>query len=104
MNNFNFNKFVNNLKSIKTIKQISNNESDNTITVEYNDGLKIYVVIGLNQFNKFHTIIDNKYINHYCYVAEMPHNSYNELYAEIYRMSSPNTRTKPCASPYFKSY
>jgi hypothetical protein len=104
MNKFDFNKFVNNLKSIKTIKSITQDHTGNNITVEYNDGLQIYVAIKLDNYHKFYTIINNEYFGKYCYVGEMPHDHYKDLYEEIYRMSSAETRNKQCKSDYFKSY
>jgi hypothetical protein len=103
-NKFDFNKFVNNLKSIKTITKITQDHTSNCITVKYNDGLQIYVVMRVDSYHKFYTIIDNEYFGKYCYVGEMPHDNYKDLYEEIYRMSSPESRNKQCKSNYFKSY
>ena len=100
---FNFNNFNNNLKSMKNIKNV-NKLNDNMIAITYQDELEIYVIINRDSYHKFYTTIDNKHFGKFCYVGEMPHDSYEDLYNEIYRMSNSNLRNKTCKSNYYKSY
>ena len=102
-NNFNYDQFVNNVKSIKNVKNI-NNTDNSVITIEYNDGLQLKVYLHLDSYHKFYTIMEGNQNSKYYYVGPMPHDNFKDLYEEIYRMSSPNTREKMCKSNYFKSY
>lgn len=84
---------------VKSIEQIDNN----IITITFIDDFKLYVDGKHTEYYLYSTFLDN-YNAEYFYVDKMPHFTFKELYAEIHRMSNPNTRTKLCKSNYFKSY
>ena len=73
------------------------------ITITFIDDLSLYLEERTNHYHPFYTYLDTCNPS-YFYVDQMPHFSFEEIYAEIHRMANPETRTKLCRSNYFKSY
>lgn len=78
-------------------------EDGNHYKIIFKDNFVLNVNVVINGYHKFYTYLDYMSIE-YFYIAEMPHDSYKDLYEEIWRMSNPKTRTKLCKSNYFKAY
>lgn len=102
MQALNFNKLKSNLIKSTLVKSIEQTNYE-IIIITFIDDFKLYVDGRPTEYYSYCTFLDN-YNANYFYVDKMPHFTLKELYAEIYRMSNPNTRTTLCKSNYFKSY
>ena len=96
-----FDQFKLNISKIRGIKSVK--QDNNKIVIIYQDNFTLNIDINGDLCHNFYTYTDYD-MPKFWYVGKMPHNSYNELYCEIYRMSCKNNRIKKCKNNYYKSY
>lgn len=100
MSQFNISMFINKLSKNQYILSIKE-KTTNTIEITYMDGQVVFLDTIGDDLHKFYTFIP-KNDNSMYYIGKMPHDTYDDLYKEINRMNTPNSRKTPCKYPYFK--
>ena len=98
---FNYELFESNLRKNNNILNIMCDAKD-IVTVSFVDGFKLVIDTCGDDMHKFYTYITHDDETKY-YFGKMPHDTFDELYWEINRMSDVSRRVKPCQKPYFKS-
>lgn len=73
------------------------------VKIIFKDNFQLNVNVAFDEYHKFYTYMD--YVSYdFHYIGDMPHDTYEDLYEEIKRMSTKDTRTNLCKSRYFKAY
>lgn len=98
---FNYQVFTKNIQKIKNI--LTTVIDNNVISVIFKDGIIIHIDITGDRFHQLYSYMDKTYPKYY-YIGKMPHDSYKDLYDEIYRMSTYKRRRCMCKTTYFKGY
>lgn len=102
MDKFNFQLFCSKLAhntNIESINLFPTNKD--LVVVTFKDAIVLYICVGSDVLHKFYTFMNSDYPE-YFYYGKMPHDNYTDLYNEINRMSSAQTRRISCKTPYFK--
>ena len=103
---FNKNKFITIVNSLEYVESVKQDFPNFKIT--FIDNLKLNVYIAFDGYNKFYTYLDNDVDSHtqlkYFYINKMHHINYKDLYSEIERMSTNETRVTICKSRYLKAF